>query len=186
MYNFNNGDDETQTGVGPPSAPTGYNATWEDSRQTPEYPRRDDATHLNPSLGGGRLMARKENDLKAAQNFVVGCWNVTTLNNDLAAEHLMQSLKNYNYDIIALSETHNIGMEDACGGQLIMSGGTTHYAGVGILMSKRAKSNLISTYYISDRVLAARFTLKRGHLFFIAVYAPTSTAPDDVIGQFYD
>ena len=105
---------------------------------------------------------------------------------DLAAEHLMQSLKNYNYDIIALSETHNIGMEDACGGQLIMSGGTTHYAGVGILMSKRAKSNLISTYYISDRVLAARFTLKRGHLFFIAVYAPTSTAPDDVIGQFYD
>ena len=72
-------------------------------------------------------------------------------------------------------------------GRLLLSGGTKHYAGVGILLSPKAKAALISHECISDRVMSARLRLKGpGSLVLVAAYAPTSTATDEVIDTFYE
>ena len=89
-------------------------ATWEEDNHANYYSRREDVVHLKPSSGGAQLMAREERSMR---NFSVGCWNVTTLNYALAPEHLMIALKDYRYDIIALSETHLLGQEEVCKGR---------------------------------------------------------------------
>ena len=48
-------------------------------------------------------------------------------------------LKNYRYDVITLSETHSIGQKESCSGHIVMPGGETHYAGVGILIAARGR-----------------------------------------------
>ncbi len=128
-------------------------------------------------------MAREERSMR---NFSVGCWNVTTLKYALAPDHLMIALKDYRYDIIALSETHLLGQEEVCKGRMLLSGGRKHYAGVGILMSSRAKRTLLTSYHMSDRMMAARFQLTKGTLLFVAVYAPISSADTDVLDDFYE
>ena len=52
----------------------------------------------------------------------------------------MATLKNYHYDIIALSETLSIGQKESCNGHIVISGGETHSAGVRILMSTQEKT----------------------------------------------
>jgi len=181
-------DDEHYTSLttGPPSVSTRSKATWGGSSHASEYVRSNDGTHLKPVLDDVDPMSRSKIRLDASISFSVGCYNVTTLNYDLASDHLEACLRNYKYDILAITETHLTGQQVNCNGRLLLSGGNKHYAGVGILMSPRAKACVQSVYYISCRMMAARFTLKRGTLLFIAVYAPTSDAPDDVITAFYD
>ena len=188
LYYMNSDIDDyynTSLITGPPSVSTGSTATWEGSNHTSEYVRSDDDTHLNPAMGGAGPMSRSKSRLDASISFSVGCYNVTTLNYELASEHLEACLRNYKYDILAITETHLTGHQEACNGRFLLSGGDKHYAGVGILMSPRAKTSIKSVYYMSNRMMAARFAMKRGTLFFIAVYAPTSDAPDDVITAFY-
>ena len=115
----------------------------------------------------------------------MGCWNVTTLETPLAAEHLEAALSNYRYDVIALSETHTLGQDTRLDGRLFLSGGDSRYAGVGVLLSVKAKRSLVSVHCLSNRIMAACLNIKGGMLLLVAVYAPTSAAPDDEIDSFY-
>ncbi|PIK38496.1 endonuclease-reverse transcriptase [Apostichopus japonicus] len=141
--------------------------------------------YLNPNSGDAALTSQGSRCRPHLDSFTVGCWNVTTLEAPLAAEHLETTLNNYRYDIIALSETHNIGKESRLQGRMFLSGGDRRYAGVGFLLSHRARRSVIFTESISDRLMAVRLKLKIGTLLVIAVYAPTSVAADDVIRAFY-
>ncbi|PIK38045.1 hypothetical protein BSL78_25113 [Apostichopus japonicus] len=138
------------------------------------------SSHRDPKsvTNGDVLMVQDQPSL--LQLFSIGCWNIRTLQTPLAAEHLELSLSNYRYDIIGLSETHNIGKQEDLGGRLIMSGGQFKRAGVGILMSPRAYRAMCNCWQLSDRLMAARYRLMQGSLLFISVYAPTANSTNDV------
>ncbi|PIK62315.1 hypothetical protein BSL78_00746 [Apostichopus japonicus] len=137
-----------------------------------EPPLNNDVMYLNPNSGDAALTSQGSRCRPHLDSFTVGCWNVTTLEAPLAAEHLETTLNNYRYDIIALSETHNIGKESRLQGRMFLSGGDRRYAGVGFLLSHRARRSVIFTESISDRLMAVRLKLKIGTLLVIAVYAP--------------
>ena len=84
---------------------TGFEATGDEGHHAFNYLCCNDASHLKPTMDSVRLKMHEE---RSMGTFSFGCWNVTTLNYDLAPEHLMATLKNYHYDVITLSETHSI------------------------------------------------------------------------------
>ena len=179
-------DNDDLADVWPPSADPDLNATW-DVAPPLQLTSTNDTSHLKPSEDGVGLKCRGTGAAPGLSTFTIGTWNVTTLQHALDDEHLEQALKTYKYDAIALTETHGIGIENRLDGRLLLSGGTKHYAGVGILLSLKAKAALISHECISDRVMSARLSLKGpGSLVLVAAYAPTSTATNEVIDTFYE
>ncbi|PIK38320.1 hypothetical protein BSL78_24853 [Apostichopus japonicus] len=168
--------------TGTPRVEERLNATW-DEAVSAMTPCHDDAHHPKSVTNGDVPMVQDQPSL--LQLFSIGCWNIRTLQTPLAAEHLELSLSNYRYDIIGLSETHNIGKQEDLGGRLIMSGGQIKRAGVGILMSPRAYRAMCNCWQLSDRLMAARYRLMQGSLLFISVYAPTANSTNDVREAFY-
>ena len=148
-------DNDDLADVWPPSADPDLNATW-DVAPPLQLTSTNDTSHLKPSEDGVGLKCRGTGAAPGLSTFTIGTWNVTTLQHALDDEHLEQALKTYKYDAIALTETHGIGIENRLDGRLLLSGGTKHYAGVGILLSLKAKAALISHECISDRVMSAR------------------------------
>ena len=171
--------------MGPPGMVLESNATRQ-ADVLDEPPSNNDVVHSNPATEGATLISQGSRRRAHLDSFTIGCWNVTTLEAPLAAEHLETTLDNYRYDIIALSETHNIGQDTRLQGKMLLSGGDRRYAGVGFLLSQRAQQSVLFTDCISDRLMAIRLKLKVGTLLVIAVYAPTSAAPDDIISAFYN
>lgn len=73
-----------------------------------------EATPLNP-LGRGvadRLHAKESIILTPKSILTIGCWNVRTLHTTGATALLMHELKKFRWDIIGISETHWIGVDD--------------------------------------------------------------------------
>ena len=60
-----------------------------------------------------------------------------------------------------------------------------HEAGVGFLLSKRAREALLNYKPVSDRVMVARFQARPFNMSVVQVYAPTSDGTDEQVEQFY-
>ena len=72
------------------------------------------------------------------------------------------------------------------GGKVIWSGHESrHEAGVGFLLSNRAKQALMGYKPISDRLMVARFSAQPFNITIIQAYAPTCDSTEEEIKQFY-
>lgn len=89
--------------------------------------------------------------------------------------------------IITLAETHNIGVEIRIDREVILSGCDKHYAVVEMITWKPAKAALLSHECFCDHMVLACFELNGpGLLVVVTVYAPTSSASNKGIDEFYD
>ncbi len=96
-------------------------------------------------------------------HLTVGCWNVTTLETPLAAKNVEAALNNYCY-------------------------GVTHMADSFFMLefvSAKARCSLVLAHCKSNRTTAVCLHIKGGMLLQVAIYAPTSAAPNDEINRFY-
>src|SRR3984885_13144471 len=72
------------------------------------------------------------------------------------------------------------------GGKILWSGGETrHEAGVGFLLSNRARDALLGYKPVNDRIIVARFGAQPFNMTVIQVYAPTAASTEEDIEAFY-
>ena len=123
----------------------------------------------------------------------VGCWNVTSLNDDMRQQSVLNEFVRYKLDILALSETRLTGNGEstlsngAISRTLLYSGDNQrHIYGVGFLLSQKASESLLAFRAVSDRICVADFRATTGTASVISVYAPTESSSDSDKDDFYD
>ncbi|KAI8123994.1 Craniofacial development protein 2 [Lucilia cuprina] len=98
-------------------------------------------------------------------------------------------MSNYSFDTLGLSEvrwTQTGTMDLQRGYYFIFSGNAVHRInGVGLLLSPRAKSALLSYNTISERFITVRFNSKFRRISIVQYYAPTEPDDDEAKDQFY-
>ena len=167
---------------------------------------------LWPSFPGGQSDARYGSDgmfamAEGAKNTRVptGClgklvkldrleiatFNCRSLSNEARLQELEEELKFIKWDIIGLSEVRrkDEGMLELKSGHSFYFKGnkTGQNGGVGFLVNKRLKNNILEVEGVSDRLAKIEIKLsKRYNVQIIQVYAPTSSHTDDEIEEFYE
>ncbi|XP_065576323.1 craniofacial development protein 2-like [Artemia franciscana] len=105
-------------------------------------------------------------------------------------EQVLTEMKQYNIDILALSEIRwkGVGQETLDHGYVLLYSGEDnhHQAGVGLMMSLTAYRTMLKSTPINERILFARFATTHTKLSVIVCYAPTNEADDDVKDSFYE
>jgi len=101
-------------------------------------------------------------------------------------ELLKNEMERYHFDILGLAEMRWTASEEMHGCKVIWSGNEQkHEAGVGFLLSKRAREALLGNKPVSDRVMVARFQAQPFNMSVVQVYAPTSDGTNEQVEQFY-
>ncbi|KAK2716470.1 hypothetical protein QYM36_006823 [Artemia franciscana] len=99
-------------------------------------------------------------------------------------------MKQYNIEILALSEIHwkGVGQEILDHGYVLLYSGEDnhHQVGVGLMMSPAAYRKMLKWTPINERILFARLATTHTKLSVIVCYAPTNEADDDVKDSFYE
>lgn len=118
----------------------------------------------------------------------MGTWNVRTMYATGTTRILMNELQRFRWDIIGLSETHLLGIQEyrTKEGKIYCAGGENqHQAGVALVLSRRAQRCLLECRPTNKRIIMARFQTIMKPITIIQVYAPTAEAADDEINNFY-
>lgn len=122
----------------------------------------------------------------------VACLNVRSLVGDDKYLELEEALNcsKYKIDILGLSEIKRVGdkiIKTKNGNLFCFIGTTPGMRGVGFIVDKKWGDNLLEYRGISDRLALLKIKLDKGkNLTIIQVYAPTATAEEEEITQFYD
>lgn len=100
----------------------------------------------------------------------------------------MDSLKNTKYDLIGLSEVRRLGTSIQEHDEFIFcyTGQTKGMYGVGFIVKKELKKNIISFTGLSERVALLKLEVCGQKVDIIQVYAPTEAASENEIESFYD
>ena len=116
-----------------------------------------------------------------------------TMNESGILKVLEKELNSYRLEILGLSEIKWNGFGEITtqeGNVLIYSGqkdeNRTRRAGVGILMTNRAKKGLMDWKPISERIITARFKTKVRNITIVQCYAPTEEASEEEKEAYYD
>lgn len=126
---------------------------------------------------------------KNAAKFYVSTFNSRTLSTDdrlLAFENAIKKIK---YDVIGLSEVKRIGEEiiEKPGYIFYYCGVTRVRGSVGFVVNSRWKDNIIEFKSFSDRVVTLKLKFDDDLVLgFVQAYAPTSSAPEAEMDQFYE
>lgn len=114
----------------------------------------------------------------------IGTWNVNTLWQTGKLEILRMEMERYSHDILGILEMRWTGNMN--GVKIIWSGEEkSHTKGVGVILSKRARSALLGYLPVSPHIIAARFMGALLNLTVIQIYAPTAASEKDKIEEFY-
>ena len=85
-------------------------------------------------------------------------------------------MERYRFDILGLAEMRWTASGEMHGCKVIWSGNEQkHEAGVGFLLSKRAREALLGYKTVSDRVMVARFQARPFNMSVVQVYAVSYT-----------
>ncbi|KAK3771587.1 hypothetical protein RRG08_041516 [Elysia crispata] len=139
-------------------------------------PGRHPATACKPRLDTRR------------KSMKIATWNVRTLYQEGKIENVIKEMDRMNLNIVGLAETRWTGAAVAKVDNkvFIFSGGSTHERGVGILFDESIEKSLKSWCPVSDRVVVAKFVGKPLDMGIVQEYAPTSTAEEEEVEQFYE
>ena len=118
----------------------------------------------------------------------IATWNVRTLYQEGKIENVIKEMDRMNLNIVGLAETRwtEAAVTKVDNKVFIFSGGSTHERGVGILFDESIEKSLKSWCPVSDRVVVAKFAGKPLDMGIVQVYAPTSTAEEEEVEQFYE
>lgn len=99
---------------------------------------------------------------------------------------LIQALTKVEHDIIGLAEVKRmgIGIEEHENHIFCFIGETKGLHGLGFLIKKNLKQNIVNFNGISERVALLQMKIDNKALSIIQVYAPTANANDDDINEF--
>lgn len=123
----------------------------------------------------------------ASEVISVGTWNVRTLWATGKLELLKTEMKRYRCDILGLAEMRWTGSGEIAGGEVIWSGDEKkHEAGVGFLLSKRARQALLGYRPVNARIMVARFEANPFNISVIQVYATTADSSEEESELFYN
>ncbi|XP_048006861.1 uncharacterized protein LOC125242187 [Leguminivora glycinivorella] len=116
-------------------------------------------------------------------------YNVRTLMQEERLIELEHALKDIKWDVIGLSEVRREGEQtvERIDNVFYHFGTAGGLYGVGFLVHKKWKSNIIEFTGYSERIAVLKFLIDKKHtLTIIQVYAPTSSHSDDEVERFYD
>ncbi|XP_071170896.1 craniofacial development protein 2-like [Mytilus edulis] len=107
---------------------------------------------------------------------------------------ILNEMKNYKlhlHFVLGISECRwtGCGKSIARSGETIIHSGRTdnkHQQGVAIIMNKQTAKSLIEYNPVNERIIRARFHVKKGKVTFIQCYAPTNEAEEEVKTEFYN
>ena len=128
--------------------------------------------------------------LKVAKKEVtIGTWNVRTLNALGKPEQLDHEMRRYRWSVLGLAEVRWTGIGETTtddGHTLWYSGEERlHERGVGFLVHKDVAKSVMECRPISSRLITMRLAGKPLNISLVQAYAPTSTASDEEMEQFY-
>jgi len=121
-----------------------------------------------------------------AHMLTVGTWNVPTMWAPGKLELLENEMKRYRFYILGLAEIRWTASGVMRGCKVIWSRNEQKYeAGVGFLLSKRAREALLGYKPANDKVMVARFQARPFNMSVVQIYAPTSDSTSEQVKQFY-
>ena len=113
----------------------------------------------------------------------LACWNVETHNQIGKTANVTREFRNYNLDILGLSEVRwtGFGEQKTAAGDSILCPGAEeeHHIGVGLILKREIRRTLLKRNSVNERIMSARFNSRFAKLTVIQVYAPTNYAKDD-------
>ena len=122
--------------------------------------------------------------------FKVASWNVRTLYKSGQAKTVIEEMKNYGLEILALQEMRwpDQGEVEIDDFTFLYSGRNdgNHQHGVGLCLSKRARRAMIKFEPIDERLLIVRMAGKWFNITIIVAYAPTNEAAEEEKDAFYE
>ncbi|XP_071142032.1 craniofacial development protein 2-like [Mytilus edulis] len=124
-------------------------------------------------------------------NILLGSWNVRTMYATGKTAEVEREMDRYNIEILALNEVRwlDSGKLTLQNGKVLLYSGRNdglHQAGVGMMLSNRAKKALIEWKPITERLMYARFHTTTIKISVITVYAPTNDATDETKESFIE
>lgn len=127
---------------------------------------------------------------KLREDVRIGTWNVRTLLKAASLELLTREMDRCKVQLLGISETRWTGK-----GHFTSSEGHTVYfsgnekggqKGVAFIANQHIAKRVLGYNPINDRLISLRLQAKPINITVIQVYAPTSSATDDVIDEFYN
>ncbi|XP_024884391.1 uncharacterized protein LOC112462706 [Temnothorax curvispinosus] len=117
----------------------------------------------------------------------MGTWNVRTLYETAAAKSLVEEITKCGIQILAIQETRWKGNSTMRIGDydFFHSGGQKHFLGVGFVVHKDLRDNIMEFRPVSDRVCTIRIKTKFFNLSLINVHAETKEKEDSTKDSFY-
>jgi hypothetical protein len=179
MMNLSNGAAASLAYQGGTSGPRGKR----NGQQNESHPLScDDA----PKGADGRAMGK---DLKLRNTIRIGTWNVRTLMQPGTLELLTREMNRCKVNILGISEMRWSGK-----GHFSTDDHTIYYSGnekggdrgVAFVTSNFISKHVLGYNPVNDRIISIRLQAQPINISLIQVYAPTSSAPDDVLDCFYN
>lgn len=123
------------------------------------------------------------------QDIKICTFNVKTLSTEEKIVELDAALDHIKWDVVGLCEVKRLGeclLEKKNGHIFYYYGETKGHYGVGFMVNKKLKQNIVSFQGISERIAVLQLEILKKSITIIQVYFPTTTAPDNVVEELYD
>ena len=165
-----------------------------------EPPRPDRTTNTGDGPGADRSNVRTDDgnqpdsvDNETTSNRLTGTircgtWNIRSLRSETLCS-LTSETARYDIDILGVCEHRLAGQghfRPDDGGTFVYSGAQkSGRNGVGFYLSSKVENSMLGYNPISERIMTIRLHAKPANITIVQVYAPTSTASDQDIDEFY-
>lgn len=122
------------------------------------------------------------------KGITLGTWNLQGLNEEGAIINLVEEIKKYDMDIVALQETHLMTNDimEVRGYILYNSGGKTRTFGTGFLVKKSIITTVKTFQPISDKLCYLTIDIKNTKMTVVNLHAPTEEKEEEQKDTFYE
>lgn len=133
---------------------------------------------------------QEENRIKEArkQGIKIGTWNLQGLNEAGAAKNLLQEIKLYKLDILAVQETHlkEVNIQELEGYVFYNSGGKHRRFGTGFLVKENLVEKIKKFEAVSEKLCYLTIQTENKKLTIINIHAPTEEKKEEEKEMFYE
>jgi len=156
---------------------TAFEATGEEADTTTAVPAINEASDLKPTCGGSDADACQDmpRRINVSRDIRIATWNVQSLYQAGKLCNVVNEMNRSGISVLGIADARwtESGHFTAASGELVIySGGTTHQAGVAVILANHVKASLIGYKTISDRLLYVRIWASPYNISLCQVYAP--------------